>query len=177
MKHDYSVIYENIRLRPLYETDLENLRNWRNVDNIRKWFIHQNIIEQDQQLSWFHSYESKENDLMFIIEEIESINKPIGAISLYNIDKEAQNAEFGRLMIGEVEARGKGLGLTATKALCRFGFAELNLKEIYLEVFHDNKSAISIYRNAGFCIDGEAHIDEKKVVKMSIRQECDRNGD
>ena len=45
------------------------------------------------QIKWFESYKEKEDDFIFIIETLNEI--PVGMISLYNIDYDSKNADFG----------------------------------------------------------------------------------
>jgi len=74
----------------------------------------------------------------------------IGQISLYNIDWINLRAEFGRLMIGQIEAQGKGYADEATSMLLNYAASKLGIKEIFLEVFCDNLKAIKIYKKHGF---------------------------
>jgi RimJ/RimL family protein N-acetyltransferase len=91
---------------------------------------------------------------------------PVGQISLYHIDWPTKKAEFGRLMIGEPSAAGKGLAIAATQLIIKFAFEDLQLEEVYLEVYADNKKAIHIYKDAGFSITDTV----KDVVKMSLKK-------
>ena len=59
MDHNYNVIREDFMLRPLEFEDMEDLRNWRNTDTIRKWFIDQSLITSSQQLNWYTNYLKK----------------------------------------------------------------------------------------------------------------------
>ena len=170
MIHNYRIIEQNILLRSLEIDDLEIVRKWRNKDEIRKWFINDNLISSEKQLLWYEKYKNKKNELMFIIEEKNELKMSVGAISLYNINYKKAYCELGRLMIGENEARGKGIGLIASKALCNFGFIRLNLEIIYLKVFFDNIIAINIYKKIGFNETRTSLIKGKKIVRMEIKK-------
>lgn len=54
------------------------------------------------------------------------------------------------IMIGEAASRGRGLGREATELVCAYGFRELDLEEIRLEVDPRNEPAIRAYLAAGF---------------------------
>lgn len=157
----------DIRLRLLEEADLPITLNWRNQDHIRRWFIYSEIITPEQHRLWFENYCKRDNDFVFIIEETHEINQPVGQISLYDIDWVQGRAEYGRLMIGNPAARGKGIARTASEMLLSLGFEQFNLEEIYLEVFQDNESAIKVYRAVGFLPIGE----KENLLKMQIRKE------
>lgn len=141
-----------ICIRPLEFGDTERVRLWRNKDNIRCCFIYDGLITAEQQVKWWDKYVINEKEIMFMIEELPK-RSPVGVVSLYNIEQD--KAEFGRLMIGEESALGKGYGLQATELAVNYGFSVLNLDMIYLEVFKNNVYAQNIYKKAGFEITGE----------------------
>lgn len=155
---------EKICLCLLEEEDLPTTLSWRNQDEIRKWFFHSEILTYEQHLEWFHSYQGSDDDYVFIIKELGSRNKPVGQLALYNIDWEKRVAEFGRLMIGELSEQGKGLAYAATNLALKIAFEQLDLSEIYLEVFSDNRRALSLYQKIGFKIQSS----HDSIVKMSL---------
>jgi diamine N-acetyltransferase len=136
------------RLRLMEETDIEQARLWRNRDDIRHRFVNSDIITPEAQQRWWESYRDREDDLFFVIEETEEGLGPVGALALYDIDN--RRAEFGRLMIGEDAARGRGLAKQATTAALTIAFDHLDLDEVYLKVYPDNEPAIAVYRACGF---------------------------
>jgi RimJ/RimL family protein N-acetyltransferase len=138
----------------LEESDLPMTLKWRNQDQIRRWFIHSEIISMEQHQEWFNKYIQLENDYVFIIEDNLHLQKPIGQISLYNITWIEKRAELGRLMIGDVEARCKGFAKQSAQLLVCLAFIQLHLKELYLEVFKNNSTAVAIYKKCGFQLNG-----------------------
>lgn len=139
-----------VRLRLLHEADLPNTLKWRNQDHIRRWFFNSNILSAEQHGAWFRQYQERDDDFVFIIEEVDQGYRPVGQVALYHVDWENRRAEYGRLMIGEADAAGKGLARAATQAILKIGFEVLGLKEIYLEVFPENSRAIKLYEAVGF---------------------------
>src|SRR6187549_2663337 len=85
-----------VRLRLLEESDLPATLAWRNQDHIRKWFFHSDVIAPDQHRAWWDRYLQKDDDFVFVIEETESLKRPVGQVALYNIDWENGTAEYGR---------------------------------------------------------------------------------
>jgi diamine N-acetyltransferase len=156
-----------LRLRLLEENDLPLTLFWRNQVGIREWFLNPEIISAEQHQSWFRDYQERENDYVFVIEETERYRGPIGQISLYQIDRKANRAELGRLMIGHSEAVGQGLGRLATELLIEVAFDSLDLEELFLTVRHDNTKAIAIYQSCGFRQD-EAR---NNIITMTKRRE------
>lgn len=156
-----------LSFRPISNFDIETLRLWRNKEENRTKFIYDGIISPEQQINWYESYKIKNNDLMFIVSESNS-GALFATVSLYNIDFTNLSAEFGRIMIGDDDYKGKGLGAKITSAIVNYAFEELNLKNVYLEVFSDNLSAIKTYEKAGFKFESESRIDNRLITKMVI---------
>ncbi|MFD0589826.1 GNAT family N-acetyltransferase [Paenibacillus sp. GCM10027627] len=170
MKHQYSVVFDNVRLRPLEFDDLEQLRLWRNKDSIRVHFKDQRLIDTEQQKAWYERYLLNSTDIFFIIEETSTNSRPVGAVSLYRIDSANAKAEFGRFMIGEESAKGLGLGYKTIMGVCEFAFNELKLEQVYLEVLKTNVRAIHLYEKAGFIIQDSTENEELDLLYMVKRR-------
>jgi diamine N-acetyltransferase len=141
---------EDIILRPLEKSDLPLTLLWRNQEPIRRWFMNPNVVIEQNHGDWFEGYIGSDTDFVFLILSREFGNIPIGQISLYGIDWPGGIAEYGRLMIGHMAARGKGYAKQATRLLLEFGFGDLGLKEIHLKVKEGNEPAIAVYHAVGF---------------------------
>ncbi len=139
-----------VRLRLLEPTDLPRTLTWRNQDENRRWFVHSEPIQWEDHVRWYRNYQERDDDFVFIAEDLEQTPSAFGQAALYKIDWDSGSAEFGRLLIGEPAARGRGLGGEITKALLGFGFGTWTLRRIVLEVFAHNTRAIDIYRSCGF---------------------------
>ncbi|MHB0989221.1 MAG: GNAT family N-acetyltransferase [Bellilinea sp.] len=134
-----------ICLRLLEEKDPPLTLAWRNQDSIRKWFFHSDLLSKSQHLAWYQQYLQRDDDYIFIIEMLEQKKRvPVGQIALYHIDWQNRSAEYGRLMIGEPAAQGKGIAREATKMVLEIGYKTLGLDLIYLEVLESN-FAVSQY--------------------------------
>lgn len=140
---------EHVRLRLLTEADLPLTLAWRNRPEIRCWFFHSQEISWEQHLAWFAQYTANPHDFVFIIEDLNT-GQPVGQVALYYLDEQARRCEYGRLMMGEDAARGKGLAKQATLLLCKWGFERLGVDEIYLEVLENNLAARAVYTACGF---------------------------
>lgn len=156
----------NCRLRLLEEGDIERLRLWRNQEHIRRWFVDQRMVAPEEQRRWWAGHRERDDDFIFVIEETEEGLGPVGIVSLYHVDWEGGHAEYGRLLLGEAAARGKGLARRATQLLLDLAFATLGLREVHLEVFRDNAPAIRIYRDCGFVETG----GDERLLKMALRR-------
>ena len=155
-----------VRLRLLEQSDLPLTLSWRNQDEIRRWFFHSDKVAPEQHRAWYDRYREKDDDFVFVIEELVELRRPVGQISLCNVDWAARRCEYGRLIVGDAEARGRGLGRAATRLVLRQAFEVFVLDEVYLEVFASNAPAIAIYEACGFRRTEE----REDVVCMAIRR-------
>jgi len=75
--------------------------------------------------------------------------RPIGTVSLFNIDYRNRCADFG-ILIGEPDARGKGYGTEATRLMLDYAFTALGLRSVGLTVAEWNSAGQRAYVQAGF---------------------------
>jgi RimJ/RimL family protein N-acetyltransferase len=141
---------DRVRLRLLSAGDLPETLEWRNRDEVRRWFFSSDMITFERHADWFARYTERDDDFVFIIEDRQGGCRPVGQAALYRIDWSARRAEFGRLMIGVDEAAGKGLAFAATRLALKIAFEQFGLDEVYLDVFSHNRRAIDLYHGVGF---------------------------
>jgi RimJ/RimL family protein N-acetyltransferase len=80
-------------------------------------------------------------------------DRPIGNISLFAIDHTNGNAGLG-VLIGDPGDTGRGLGSDAIAAILDFGFGQLRLERIWLDVYDFNERARRVYERLGFVHEG-----------------------
>ncbi|HJP71984.1 MAG TPA: GNAT family protein [Candidatus Limnocylindria bacterium] len=97
---------------------------------------------------------------------LRSDERPIGEIMLADVDRRNGSAEVG-IFIGEPDEWGKGYGTDAINALVDFGFAELRLERIWLEVWTENSRAIRSYEKAGFVHEGTIRNDRYEFGRLT----------
>jgi RimJ/RimL family protein N-acetyltransferase len=76
----------------------------------------------------------------------------IGMCGLHMIEHYHQRATVG-IRIGK-PYRGRGHGQDAVRTLVEYGFSQLNLEKISLQVLADDERAVGAYRKAGFIEEG-----------------------
>lgn len=144
---------DQIVLRPLERTDLETLARWRNEPQIHRWFFNIFPITLSGQENWYQGLLKDQQRQLFVIQTIAE-GRAIGTIGFDHIDWKNQKAELGNVLIGEPTYRGQGLGKEAVGLMIDFGFIEMNLNRIYLEVYASNAAAIHVYKACGFKTEG-----------------------
>ncbi len=109
--------------------------------------------------------------ILAIIER--STDRHIGNVSLQQIDWVSRSAELA-ILIGERDAKGRGLGAEAVRLIVDHGFRRMNLNRIWLGVHCDNVPALAIYRKLGFKEEGRLlehgmrHNEPHDVIVMGL---------
>ncbi|MDP4146028.1 MAG: GNAT family protein [Bacillota bacterium] len=99
-------------------------------------------------------------------------NKVIGHIQLIRIDYELKTAVIGRVVIGNPELRGKGIGSEVLNKLLKISFEEMGLETIRLNVYDFNKRAMACYKKVGFIvekiIENASEFQEEKWTNIAM---------
>jgi len=146
-----------IGLRAIERTDLFLLRDWRNIPEFRKNFREFRELNLDNQEKWFERIVvGSQNDFMFVIERLKD-KVPIGVCGLVCVDWISRSADFS-FYIGHQEQYidDKGYALEAAKLLLNYGFNNLNLHKIWMELYEFDKKKIAFFtKKLSFKKDGE----------------------
>lgn len=114
-----------------------------------------NFPLNEQQLDTYVSNANHHNAETLIYKVVEKeLGNVIGHISLGKIDRKNMNARIGKVLVGNADARGKGIGQQMIKATLKIAFDELHLHRVSLGVFDFNSSAIACYEKVGFQREG-----------------------
>ena len=92
---------------------------------------------------------SDSNRLAFAVVETNTENT-IGHAEIY-LGKET--TYLARILIGEPQFRGRGIGREIVSQLLDYAFRKLNRTNVELNVFDWNSAAINCYENAGFIVN------------------------
>jgi RimJ/RimL family protein N-acetyltransferase len=102
----------------------------------------------EDETEWFENRRKSKDNFLFAILTRDD-GKLIGNCGLHNVNLKNRKATFG-IFIGDKDYWNKGYGTDAAKTLLRFGFNELGLNLVELEVYAFNARAIRAYEKAGF---------------------------
>jgi RimJ/RimL family protein N-acetyltransferase len=143
-------------LRAVEASDLEQLKQWRNVPSFRKNFREVRELNNDNQQKWFQSLQNNlTRDYMFSIVDLKD-NSLIGACGLLYINWIIRSADFS-FYIGkdEVYMDEKGYAEDAVRLLLNYGFNNLNLHKIWMELYEFDKKKLDFFKNKfSFITDG-----------------------
>ena len=157
MHKKYFLEGERVALKQMETREVEKLSElivkWVNDGLVTYYmFTGQQPKNQEQIKQEINKQLSEDNDIVFLVLDKET-SKPIGYAGLYEINQSSRKAEF-RILIGEIDFWGKGLGTEITELLVYYGFDRLNLNRIYLGFTADNQAAKRAYEKSGFQYEG-----------------------
>ena len=139
---------EKISLRPIIETDLLKLYEWRNDSFIMYRTRQQEKLEWRKHLAWWENL-NPDKDVMRVIDIVGTPVKSIGVCGITNIDWINRSGELS-IYIGEKEYRGRGVGILIMQELKRICFDNLNLRRFWAEVYGFNRSMMRMLEKARF---------------------------
>lgn len=128
------------------EATQELVRTWRNLDDVRKFMIHDHIISLDEHKRWIEKIKVGNTKKAWVIYYNK---KPVGLMYLSNIDWTKKITDWG-LYIAEKNVRGKGIGSEALSNLIKRVFDDMKFNMMKTFVLDNNDIAIKLYEKIGF---------------------------
>lgn len=165
MLFDYAAEYKHVRIRPLEEKDIEQIRIWRNNPQFTCFLRDLGEITSEMQKKWYESDLKDTTSCTFAIEEISDLNRLVGSVAIYGID--GDKAEIGKILVGDPEAKGKKIGYFGLLLAMHIGYQKLGINNYYGDVHEDNMSAKTNDLRAGFIVTGQ-HPYEKGGVELEM---------
>lgn len=145
---------ERVYLRGSERSDIPLFTRWFNDGETVSYLSMREPMSQAGEEQWFtRMLEQEGKDAHhFVMCRIED-DLPLGTIGLFRVDQINGSAGIG-ISIGEKELWGQGYGTDAMNALLDFGFGQLRLERMWLEVYDFNERAIRSYEKCGFVLEG-----------------------
>lgn len=145
-------------LRTALSDDLPNLREWKNANS--SYFFHKDEISPAQQQAWFHSYQQRPEDFMFML-FVDDI-----AIGCMGIRQLPEAWDVYNVILGVANYGGQGLMSTAFQEMLGFAATHSPLP-ITLQVLKHNP-ALTWYQKNGFVITTEHQAHFSMVYQSEI---------
>ncbi len=142
-----------IRLRAREPEDEPQLYQWFNDPEVTEWLTVRYPVSHQQERDFLaaNGAPGYHNANFAIVTKTEGTL--IGGIDLGPVRAESREGMLG-IAIGDKAYWDGGYGTDAMRTLCGFGFDEMNLHRIQLEVFAGNERAIHVYEKVGFQREG-----------------------
>lgn len=164
---DMNVIFESeniIYVRPSFDLVPQYLEMVNDIENVAKFIgERRTLLTEQDEIDYIKDKMDKDATMFSMLEK--DTREFIGNIEFFNrVDDEA---EWGIVITTKMQ--NKGYGKESLKRSVEYGFNELNLKRIYLEVYANNPRAIHIYENCGFKEYDRTYVD---VFMEILKDEC-----
>ena len=164
-----------VLLTPLQRADSDVFFDWINDRGLVLFNSGYPPVHRPQHDAWFDAALRRQDLVLFAIRTLPE-RALVGTCQLTDIHPVHRSAEL-RIRIGAEQARGKGVGTAACRQLIEFGFRDLNLRRIWLQVFADNEPALRLYGKLGFVEEGRlreaVYLDGRyqSIILMSLLRE------
>lgn len=136
-------------------------RNWRNLQEIRRWCRQNSLISEAEHNDWLRRQHEDPTIKMF---GIWKAGGAIGVCGFTSIDRLNRHAEFSLYITPS--QKGHGYGAQALRVLCTHGFRDWGFNRIWGEVFAGNP-ALQTFLDVGFHQEGllrQAYFREGKFI-------------
>jgi RimJ/RimL family protein N-acetyltransferase len=137
---------ERLRLSPLRLEDLKSLEPHFSLEYLR--FLEGGVSYPLSAEKIWELVKDTQTQFTFAV-RLRDSGVVIGTAALHHINWPMQLSELG-LGFPRPEHRGQGYGAEVMALLLRFGFMELNLSRLWLQVHSYNPGAIRLYEKSGF---------------------------
>jgi UDP-4-amino-4,6-dideoxy-N-acetyl-beta-L-altrosamine N-acetyltransferase len=124
----------------------EIVRNWRNNPNVSQYMITNHYISPEEHRRWIENLRTRTTAKAWVIR---FDGKPVGVVSLTNINLKERTAEWG-FYIADESVRGKGIGSKVLYQLMNYVFDTLHLQTLRTMVLGNNPLALNLYEKFGF---------------------------
>ena len=144
---------ENVALRAIEESDLQQLLLWRNNPDLRKFFREFRELNMMQQGEWYNHIVCKsQNEYMFAIHDM-SIDKLIGCCGCVYINWVHRSCDFS-IYIGDEGVYIDSRAYLAGQLLIDYAFNTLNLKRIWTEIYDFDYMKKEFLEKLNFRVEG-----------------------
>lgn len=156
-----------IEFRSVNFEDIEQLRQWRNRDDIRLMMVDQTEITGEQQERWFATLSAQTNKHHFCLWFRDTL------IGYANVSLDAKVASTG-LYIGHEKYRGSMLALCVGVGLTEWCFETLPITHISAQVVPHNQAALRFNHALGYQEMGQdkqwVHLSKTKAEFEQARE-------
>jgi RimJ/RimL family protein N-acetyltransferase len=126
------------------------------------------------------AFSNQEVNLMICLHENA---KPIGLVSVRDIDWFARKGHLAGIFIGEAEYQNQGHGTEALNLMIKHCFQDLGLNRIYTNILADNLASQAMFKKCGFSVEGqlrqhafkEGKLRDVVLVGICSDQYCKKN--
>lgn len=146
------VVGKVVSLRAFDRTHLEKTRQWVNDPELIRLLDRARPVSDLEHERWFTTLHERSDFVYFAI-ETNFDKRHVGNVWLSGVDWRHRKAEV-RILIGDMNTVGRGLGTEAIELISSYAFDRLNLHKLYAYVLAVNPRAQRAFEKAGFVVEG-----------------------
>lgn len=157
MNYEIEFESDNIIYTKMSERLLDDyLKMYNDKEIQRVLFRSEKTFKDEHILNWIKRVRENNEYTFSMIEK--STGEYIGNVEIINIKD-----DMGEIAITITpNKQNKHYGTEAMKAIINYGYSNLNLKEVVVNVYKSNIRAVNLYKNVGFKLDS----DKDNVIHM-----------
>jgi RimJ/RimL family protein N-acetyltransferase len=146
---------EKISLYSVESGDLQQLMDWRNNPDFRKYFREFRELNMAQQIKWFEEKVIKDNTTLMFSVRRNSDNELLGCCGFVYINWVHRHADLS-LYIGwkDVYIDNEGYAVESCRLLLDHGFKELCLNKVWTEIYEFDEKKKALFEKFRFHQDG-----------------------
>jgi RimJ/RimL family protein N-acetyltransferase len=141
----------DISLRPLAESDVDDLMTFVNDPQIVGNFAALGKITRDQEVAWVQSMLRSDNDRVWAL--VDGDGRFLGNCGIHKIWWPARNGRLG-IVVGARDVHGQGVGTQVMRLLLQKGFEELGLHKLWLVHYAENARMRHLAHKLGMTPEG-----------------------
>ncbi|MDO9557735.1 MAG: GNAT family protein [Coriobacteriia bacterium] len=147
------LIGDTIYLTPIDVENAETARTWVNDPEINRWMLSGHVpVSREQERAWYGHVDASDADHVFEIHTRDG-DRYIGNCGLHKVNMLHRNGELG-ILVGELDAQGKGYGSDAIVTVLRYAFHALGLHTVQISYIDGNDRSAHLYSKLGFTVTG-----------------------
>jgi RimJ/RimL family protein N-acetyltransferase len=143
VEHSISVTCVRYRLRPVALEDAAFIVELRS-DPVLNRHLHEISPRVEDQVAWLERYFARLDEYYFIVEDVDSAERH-GTIGIYDVEREAASAEWGRWIL----RRGSMAALESAWLVYEAGFSKLGLEVLSARTLVENPRVVSFHDSFG----------------------------
>jgi RimJ/RimL family protein N-acetyltransferase len=144
----------SVFLRPAERSDLPRFVAWLGDARTARTLALISPLSLAGEERWFENLVAHQGDDRWHFVICRAVDeRAVGALDLHEIDMRNGSAGLG-IVIGAPSDTGQGYGSDALRAVLAFGFGELRLERIWVDVYDFNERARHVYERVGFVHEG-----------------------
>lgn len=148
-----TIVGSRIALRPATADDAEDIVRWRNEPEVAQAMFELPPASREDHLRWLAGVAARGDRHEFVIVDRSTGDRAVGTVGLSGVDRRHRRAEYG-ILIGERDARGRGLAHEASELILDHAFGPLDLRRVFLHTFAGNVQALRLFGRLGFVREG-----------------------